>query len=72
MIYKFKTFEEAQKALWNSEPNEEYYKQIKALFTMAFTINPPQCKHGIFAFKTIEESNEFRFKEQIENAMKKL
>lgn len=70
MIYKFKTFDEAQKNIWNVEPDEEYYKQIRLLSAMAFTINPPQCKRGLFLFKTIEEANEFRLKDQIEKAVK--
>jgi len=37
---------------------------------MAFTINPPQCKRGLFLFKTIEEANEFRLNDQIEKVLK--
>lgn len=72
MIYKFKTFEEAQKALWEFEPDEKYYSQIKALFALAYKLYPLQCRRGIFVFKTIEEANEFRRREEVQKASRLL
>ncbi len=69
MIYKFKTFDEAQKALWSFEPDERYYALVKDLFALANKLYPPRCRQGIFLFKTIEEANDFRRKEEIQKAL---
>lgn len=58
MVYKFKTFEEAQTALWHFVPDEKYYAQIRVLFALANKLYPPQFRQGIFLFKTIQAANE--------------
>jgi|GEM_PF-1557685 hypothetical protein len=38
-LYKFKTFEEAEKQLWCFEPDEAYYKSLRALFRFFCRMN---------------------------------
>ena len=65
-IYKYKTFEEAERALWNFNPDEQYYDRVAKLWEFANELNPINYPRGIFKFKTIEEAN--RHREEIEIA----
>lgn len=65
-IYKYKTFEEAERALWNFHPDEEYFKRVAELWDFADKLNPIKYPKGIFKFKTLEEAN--RHREEIELA----
>lgn len=56
-VYKFKSFEDARQALWNFNPDAEYYRRVARLFELGFTLSPPVCKHGLFPFRSIEEAN---------------
>jgi hypothetical protein len=70
-IQKFKTFEEAEKALWCKEPDENYYKRINNLFELAYRLNPPNYPRGIFKYKTLEEANKQKEEWILENAKRK-
>lgn len=59
-VYKYKTFEEAERALWNFHPDEAYFKQVSDLWEFANTLNPIRYPRGIFKFKNIEEANKHR------------
>ena len=59
-VYKFKSFEEAEKALWNFHPDEKYYKRVAELWAFANKLNPMSCSKGIFKYRSIEEANKAR------------
>lgn len=61
-IYKFKSFEDAERALWNFNPDTGYYLQVSKLFELGFRLSPPQCRRGIFKFRSLEEAENFNFK----------
>lgn len=65
-IYKYKTFEEAEKALWNFNPDEQYYDRVAELWDFANELSSLSYPKGIFKFKSIEEANKHR--EEIEIA----
>ncbi len=65
-VFKYKTFEEAERALWNFKPDENYFKRVAELWDFANQLNPICYPRGIFKFKTIEEAN--RHREEIELA----
>ena len=65
-IQKFKTFQEAEKALFTFTPDKAYYKRVAALWDFADKLNPISWPKGIFKFKTIEDANKHR--EEIELA----
>lgn len=65
-VYKFKTFEEAERSLWCFHPDEEYYKRVAELWDFADQLNPIKYPSGIFKFKTLEQAN--RHREEIELA----
>ena len=70
-VQKFKSFEDAEKALWNYEPDDAYFQRVRRLFEFAEKLNPIRCPHGIFKFKTIEEANRHREKWMLEQADRK-
>ena len=69
-VYKYKTFKEADYALWNFHPDEAYYKQVADLWDFADKLNPIRYPPGIFKFKTIEEANRHRKEFEMAHAKK--
>ncbi|MDZ7401156.1 MAG: hypothetical protein ONB37_13425 [candidate division KSB1 bacterium] len=69
-IYKYKTFEEAEQALWNFNPDEKYLQRVEELWEFANQLNPIVYPRGIFKFKTIEEANRHREAIEIEHVKK--
>jgi hypothetical protein len=59
-VYKYKTFEEAEQALWNFHSDEGHFERVKKLWNFANQICPIRYPRGIFKFKTIEEANAHR------------
>lgn len=70
-IQKFKSFEDAERALWCFKPDAAYYKRVAELWEMANRLCPPNFPRGIFKYKTIEEANKDKEKWIMENALKK-
>jgi hypothetical protein len=70
-VQKFKTFEEAEKALWNFHPDEAYYARVAELWDFANKLNPISYPKGIFKFRTIEEANKHREELELAHAKKK-
>jgi hypothetical protein len=67
-VFKYKTFEEAERALWNFKPDENYFKRVAELWDFANQLNPIRYPRGIFKFKTIEEANRHREEIELEHA----
>ncbi len=61
-IKKYKTFEEAEEALWCLNPDEKYFKNVLRLFDNRLLINIRKAKRGVFKYKTFEEAEEERLK----------
>lgn len=59
-IYKYKTFGEAERALWNFHPDEAYYEKVAELWEFANKLSPIKYPKGIFKFKSIEKANKHR------------
>ena len=70
-VQKFKTFEEAERALWNFKPDAEYYRQVAALYKLFCKISKFSYPKGIFKFKTFEEAEEHKMNAIINAALKK-
>jgi hypothetical protein len=71
-VQKFKTFEEAEKALWNFKPDDAYLARVAELWDFANKLNPISYPKGIFKFKTIEEANKHREEVELAHARKKM
>jgi hypothetical protein len=70
-VQKFKTFEEAERALLNFHPDEAYYARAAELWDFANKLNPISYPKGIFEFRTIEEANKHREELELAHARKK-
>ena len=71
-VQKFKTFEEADKALVITYyPDEAYYKRVADLWNFANELDHFKWPKGIFKFKTIEEANKHREEIELAHARKK-
>ena len=58
--YKYKTFEEAESALWNFRPDEAYFSRVTELWNFANKLCPITYSKGIFKYRNIEEANKQR------------
>ena len=70
-LQKFKSFQEAERALWCFNPDEKYFKQIRELFKLANRLCPPNFPRGIFKYRTMEEANKAKEEWLLQNALKK-
>jgi len=57
-IQKFRTFEEADEALYCFEPSQEYFERVARLWDFVDWLCPREYAHGIFRYSSIEEANE--------------
>ena len=67
-IYKYKTFEEAENALWNFNPDEKYYNKVEELWEFADELSSISYPKGIFKFRSIKEANKHRDEIEIAHA----
>ncbi len=70
-VYKYKNFKEADQALWNFNPDEDYFYQIHQLFILTDKINPTKCRPGVLKYHTLEEAQEHRLDMEIKAAFAK-
>lgn len=70
-VRKFKSFEDAERALWCFKPDEAYYKKVAALWELGNKLCPPDFPRGIFKYRTIEDANRDKEKWVLANALKK-
>ena len=56
-IRKFKSFEDAEQALWEFHPDKEYYARLRTFFSMAERLSPIKPQPGIRKFRNIEEKD---------------
>ncbi len=55
-VYRYRSFEEAERALWCYAPDEEYYRRVSRLFAFAFRLRTPVCRRGVFKYTGIDEA----------------
>ncbi len=70
-VLKYKTFEDAEQALWNFNPDNDFFRKIHELFVLAAKLNPVIYPRGVFKYKTFEEAQEQRLEWELRNAVDK-
>lgn len=68
-IFKYKTFEDAEKAIWELEPDNDYFSLIELLFKLANEMSSIRYPREVFKFAELEEANKHREKIKIDNAL---
>ena len=56
-VIKYKSFEQAQEALWQYGTGKDYYRQIANLFDFCDRIRPCPYPSGIFRYESFEDFN---------------
>ena len=57
-VYKYKSFIEAERALWNFHPDEKYLEGVAKFWRFAYELSPISYPHGIIKFKNIKQANQ--------------
>jgi hypothetical protein len=70
-IQKFKSFEEAEKALWTFKPDSEYYKRIRAFYRLFSKLSKFSYPRGVYKFRDLEEAEEHKMNVILNAAIKK-
>lgn len=69
-IYKFRSFAEAERALWNFNPDEAYFRRVAQLWEFANMLSPMAYPRGIFKYRSIEEADKEKREWDLANAKK--
>lgn len=65
-VYTYRSFEDAERALWESNPGPGYYRRIAQLFDLAFRLARPRAHRGVFTYASIEQAQEDRARQLAE------
>jgi len=55
-VSRFNTLDSAKKALWNFNPDKDYYLKLSEFYELAFNLSPFRHPSGIFKYKSLKES----------------
>ncbi len=64
-VYRYTTHEAAQKALWHTHTDHQYFQQVRSLFDLAARLKAFRVKRGVFKYRTFEEASRERMEEEI-------
>ncbi len=71
-VSKYISFEEAEKALWNFNPDQAYYDKVAFILKSGCDLVQTKYKPGIYKFKSIRDANKFIDAEILRQAGKRL
>lgn len=66
MVKKFKSFEDAERDLWNFSPDALYYKRITEFYRLASKLSHFSDIRGIYKYKSLKEANENRLRRSLD------
>lgn len=66
MVKKFKSFEEADRDLWNFSPDSFYYKRIAGFYQLASKLSHVSNIPGVYKYKSLKEANENRLSQSLD------
>ena len=67
-VQKFKTFEEAEKALWTFQPDKSYFRRLSALYRFTRELNPISYPRGVFKYHSLEDAQQQQQEWELEHA----
>lgn len=62
-VQKFKSFDEASRALWNFNPGHDYFRNIASFYRLSLHLSKTTATKGIFKFHNQQEANDHRLLE---------
>ncbi|MGO9482330.1 MAG: hypothetical protein ACLP05_11205 [Candidatus Kryptoniota bacterium] len=68
-IQKFKTFDEASKALWNFAPDDDYYRRVENFYKLACRLITISPERGVYKFHSFEEAGQHRVEFLLQNGL---
>lgn len=68
-IQKFKSFEEAEKALWITNPDPAYFKRIRAFYKLFSKLSKFSYPKGVYKFHNLEEAEQHRMNAIVSSAL---
>jgi len=69
-IQKFKSFEEAEKALWTSNPDGAYFKKVREFYRLFAKLSKFSYPSGVYKFRCVEEAEQHKMDQIIKAALK--
>jgi hypothetical protein len=69
-VQKFKSFEEAEKALWALNPDGAYYKKVRAFYRLFAKLSKFSYPKGVYKFRSLEEADEHKMNAILNAALK--
>jgi hypothetical protein len=70
-VFKYRTFEEAEKSLWQFKKDDAYYEKLYMLFDFFGKLNPPAYPAGIFKHPNVDSANRQKVEWDIRIGLKK-
>jgi len=71
-LTKFRSFEEAEKSLWQFKPDDAYYTNLRRLFELFDKLNRPAYPAGIFKYPDLDSANRQKAEWDVIIGLKKL
>jgi hypothetical protein len=56
-VQKFRSFDEARRALWGDPGDPAYLRRVAWLWAFADRLHPRRFPHGVYRYASIEEAN---------------
>jgi len=69
-VQKFKSFEEAEKALWTSNPDDAYFKKVREFYKLFAKLSKFSYPSGVYKFRSVEEAERHKMDQIIKAALK--
>ena len=71
-VTKYRSFEDAEKSLWQRHTDVDYYKKIAAFFELFSRLAPPRYPAGIFKYKDLDSANRQKEEWDVLNGLNKM
>ncbi len=59
-VYKYKSFEEARKSLWNLNPGKKYYQTLSDFYELHAKLFKKKFPKGVYKYKSFKQAQKQR------------
>jgi hypothetical protein len=68
-VFKYESFESAERALWQFNPTGHYYAQLFDFFELMGRLRPPAVVRGVRMYRSLGEANAERLRRDVEGTV---